>query len=114
MLLDGELRAAWREHAKQTAGPVIGAVRLCDGARPTRERDRALSAGSAWGRVLPAGLVGWAAADSKEHAATAIKFSTALLHDRQSVGDHGGGDTSAHRDSGYATRNLGPYTALAY
>jgi hypothetical protein len=64
--------------------------------------------------VLQACLVAWAATDAPEHAKTALRFFDALLDDLDRVGDRGGGDKSAQRDSGYAIRNLGPYTALAY
>lgn len=114
MLLDDELRATWRAHAKLSGGPVVGAIRLCEQGRTTHEHDRALYHGSEWGKLLQACLVAYAATDSKEHAAGAIKFFKALIDDLDRVGDGAGGDTAARRDSGYAIRNLGPYTALAY
>jgi hypothetical protein len=64
--------------------------------------------------VLQACLVSWAATDSKDDAATAIKYMTALLDDLDRIGDGRGGERAAWRDSGYAIRNLAPYTALAY
>jgi hypothetical protein len=114
MLLDKQLRAQWRAMAKLEAGPVVGAIRLCEQARTTRDYDRALYQGSAWSRVLQACLVAWAATDSKDDAATAIKYFTALIDDLDRIGDDRGGDTAAQRDHGYAIRNLGPYTALTY
>src|SRR5262249_16245461 len=65
-------------------------------------------------KVLQACLVAWAATEKPEHARTAIRFFTALLDDLDKIGDGLGGDESARRDHGYAIRNLGPYTALAY
>jgi hypothetical protein len=114
MLLDKQLRAQWHAMAKLPAGPVVGAIRLCEEARTTRDHDRALYQGSAWARVLQACLVAWAATDSKDDAATAVKYFTALIDDLDRLGDGRGGDDAAQRDHGYAIRNLGPYTALAY
>ena len=114
MLLDKELRSAWRQHAKLSAGPVVGAIRLCDEGRTTKEHDRALYQGSAWSKLLQACLVAYAATDSKEHAAGAIKFFEALLDDLDGMDDGRGGDEAVRRDSGYSIRNLGPYTAIAY
>lgn len=114
MVLDADVRAQWRAMAKLSAGPVVGAIRLCDGARSSRGHERALYQGSEWARVLQACLVAWAATDSDDHAATAVKYFTALIDDLDTIGDGRGGDEAARRDSGYAIRMLGPYTALAY
>ncbi len=114
MLLDNELRAAWRTYAKLTAGPVVGAIRLCDEGRTTKEHDRAVYQGSEWSKLLQACLVAYAATDSKDHAAGAIKFFNALLDDLDAVGDARGGDEAVRRDHGYSIRNLGAVTALAY
>ncbi|MDB4955676.1 MAG: hypothetical protein JWO36_3245 [Myxococcales bacterium] len=114
MLLDPELHAAWTAQAKAEHGPVVGAIALCDDAARSHEHDRALYQGSEWAKVLQACLVAWAATDDQAHAATAIRFFTALIDDLDDIGDHRGGDEAARRDSGYAIRNLGPYTALAY
>ncbi|HEY5920037.1 MAG TPA: hypothetical protein VIV11_00140, partial [Kofleriaceae bacterium] len=70
--------------------------------------------GSEWAKVLQACLVAWVATDSKDDAATAIKYFTALLDDLDRIGDGRGGDQAARRDQGYSIRNLAPYTALAY
>lgn len=113
MLLDPELRSAWQAQAQALRGPVRGSIALCESGR-TNRHDRAVYQGAEWSRVLQACLVAWAATDNPQHATTAIKFFTALLDDRDVIGDGQGGDTSAQRDSGYAIRNLGPYTALAY
>jgi hypothetical protein len=114
MLLDEHLESTWHAHAKLAAGPVIGAIRLCDEGRTTREHDRALYQGAEWAKMLQACLVAYAATDSKDHAAGAMKFFKALIDDLDTVGDGRGGDQAARRDHGYAIRNLGPYTALAY
>ena len=114
MLLDNELRAAWRAQAKQGRGPVVGAIRLCDDARTTGSSDGALYQGALWASTLQACLVAWAATDDRDHAKTALRFFTALLDDLDRVGDGRGGDAAAQRDAGYSIRNLGPYTALAY
>jgi hypothetical protein len=114
ILLDGELRAALHELAKLPHGPVKGAIALCEDARVTKEHEHAVYQGSEWAKVLQACLVAYAATDSKDDAATAVRYFTALLDDLDVVGDHRGGDESARRDDGYAIRNLGPYTAIAY
>lgn len=114
MLLDNDLRATWKTYAKLPVGPIVGAINLCNDARTTKEHYRALYQGAEWARVLQACLVAWAATDSKDHAATAIQYFTALLDDLDSVGDHRGGDDAVRRDHGYSIRNLGPYAALAY
>lgn len=114
MLLDRELRAQWKAMAKLGAGPVVGAIRLCEEARTSRDHDRALYQGSEWAKLLQACLVAWAATDSKDDAATAVKFFTALLDDLDTVGDGRGGDAAVRRDHGYSIRMLAPYTALAY
>jgi hypothetical protein len=114
MLLTPGLRTAWKAHAKLSAGPVVGAIRLCEQGRTTKEHDRALYQGSEWGKLLQSCLVAYAATDDKNHAAGAIKFFEALLDDLDAMDDNRGGDEAARRDSGYAIRNLGPYTAIAY
>ncbi|MGE0869621.1 MAG: hypothetical protein AB7P03_13735 [Kofleriaceae bacterium] len=114
IILDGKLKAAWKAQAKEARGPVPGSIALCRNARDTHEHDRAVYQGSEWSRVLQGCLVAWAATDDPAHATTAIKFFKALLDDLEQIGDGQGGDQSASRDSGYAIRNLGPYTALAY
>ncbi len=114
MLLDAELKQTWRVHAKVSAGPVIGSIRLCEEGRTTKEHDRALYQGAEWARLLQACLVAYAATDSDDHAKGAMKFFTALIDDLDTMDDGRGGDDAAKRDSGYAIRNLGPYTALAY
>lgn len=114
MLLDPSLRAAWHEQAQAEHGPVKGAIALCADARDGHDHDAAVYQGSEWAKVLQACLVAYAATDNKDDAATAIRFFTALLDDLDQIGDHRGGDEAARRDDGYAIRNLGPYTALAY
>jgi MYXO-CTERM domain-containing protein len=109
-----DVRAAWRQQASEEHGPVKGAIALCDEARTSQEHDRAQYQGSEWAKTLQACLVAWAATDSNDHAQTAIKFMTALFDDLDQLGDGKGGDAAARRDDGYAIRNLGPYTALAY
>jgi hypothetical protein len=114
MLLDAELRAAWKADAKANRGPVKGAIALCSNARDTGEHDRAVYQGAEWAKVLQACLVAWAATDDASFSKTAIRFFNALLDDLDRIGDGLGGDKAATRDDGYAIRNLGPYTALAY
>ena len=114
MLLDADLKKAWQAQAKLAHGPVVGAIKVCGEAGTTHEHDHALYQGAEWAKVVQACLVAWAATDDDAHAQTAIRFFTALLDDLDVVGDGKGGDKAASRDDGYAIRNLGPYTALAY
>ena len=114
MLLDPQVSSAWKAQATAGRGPVVGAIKMCVEAHDTAEHDNAVYQGSEWAKVLQACLVAWAATEKPEHAQTAIKYFTALLDDLDKVGDKQGGDKAATRDSGYAIRNLAPYTALAY
>ncbi len=114
ILLDAELRAAWKAEAAANRGPVKGAIALCQSARDTAEHDRAVYQGSEWAKILQACLVAWAATDQADYAKVAIRFYKALLDDLDRIGDGLGGDKAATRDDGYAIRNLGPYTAIAY
>ena len=113
MLLDKELQAAWKIQAQEERGPVVGAIALCTSGQ-SGAHDRGLYQGAEWSRVLQACLVAWAATSDPQHATTAIKFFSALLDDKERIGDGGGGETAVQRDSGYVIRNIGPYTALAY
>ncbi|HEX7842843.1 MAG TPA: hypothetical protein VF469_35460, partial [Kofleriaceae bacterium] len=114
MLLDAGLRTAWQARHKENRGPVIGAIALCDDAGNTQEHAHALYMGGEWKKMLQACLVAWAATGDRAHAAAALRYFTALLDDLDVLGDGKGGDAAANRDSGYAIRNLAPYTALAY
>ena len=113
MLLDKELQIAWKTQAQDQRGPVVGAIGLCMSGQ-TGAHDRGLYQGTEWARVLQACLVAWAATNDPQHATTAIKFFSALLDDKERIGDRMGGETAVQRDSGYVIRNIGPYTALAY
>jgi hypothetical protein len=114
LLLDDELRAVWRPLARQPRGPVATAIRVCRDAGGAGKYEGALYQGAAWAKALQACLVAHVATGREEHARTAIRFFTALIDDLDKVGDKLGGDEAARRDHGYAIRNLGPYTALAY
>ncbi|HEY0482135.1 MAG TPA: hypothetical protein VGD37_31665, partial [Kofleriaceae bacterium] len=112
MLLDAGLRAAWQAQRKD--GQVRRVIELCDDADNTREHAGAQYMGSEWKKMLQACLVAWATTGERGHAASAIRYFTALLDDLDTLGDGKGGDAAANRDSGYAIRNLAPYTAIAY
>lgn len=101
--------------AKTRGSAVAGAVADCReiaGAPGRFGRDGYM--GLDWARSLQTCLVAWRATGEDKHAQTALVYFKALLDDRTEVGDGKGGDKSASRDSGYAIRALGPYTALAY
>lgn len=67
-----------------------------------------------WAHHLQACLVAYAATGQDDHAATAMRYFIGMLDDLERLGDGKGGDEAARRDSGYAIRAMGPYTALAY
>ena len=69
MLLDKELKAAWKAQAEDRRGPVVGAIALCTSGQ-TGAHDRGLYQGAEWSRVLQACLVAWAATDDPQHATT--------------------------------------------
>src|SRR5262249_15737233 len=81
--------------------------------RGSRDHVAAQYMGWEWKKMLQACLVAWAATGERDHAATALKYFTALLDDLDAVGDGKGGDAAGSRDDAYSIRNLG-YTALAY
>jgi uncharacterized protein (TIGR03382 family) len=114
ILLDATVRSAWKAALEQGRGPVAGAAQLCDEDRSRRDHDGSLYMGAEWAKMLQACLVAWAASDKPEYLASALKYFTALLDDLDKIGDGKGGDKAAIRDAGYAIRNLGPYTAIAY
>jgi MYXO-CTERM domain-containing protein len=114
MLLDAPLRAAWQAQVHAPHSPVARAIALCSDAGTTDKYDGAQYQGSEWAKTLQACLVAWGATGEARHAATSIRFFTALIDDLDQVGDKKGGDKAGWRDSGYAIRMLGPYTALAY
>jgi len=114
MLLDAPLREAWQAQIAQPHSPVARAIAMCSDAGTTHKYDGAQYQGSEWAKVLQACLVAWAATGDAHHAATSIRFFTALIDDLDQIGDGKGGDRAAWRDSGYAIRMLAPYTALAY
>lgn len=115
LFLDDATRAAWKAKARQSGTTVAAAVDTCKTitARP-KEHERDLYMGLDWARYLQACLVAWAATGEDAHARTAIKYFTALIDDLANVGDGQGGDKAANRDSGFAIRAEGPYTAIAY
>jgi uncharacterized protein (TIGR03382 family) len=114
LLLDANLRAAWKAALQDGRGPLVGAVTLCDEDRTRRDHDGALYMGAEWAKMLQACLVAWAATDKHDYGVAALKYFTALIDDLDKIGDAKGGDKAASRDSGYPIRNLGPYTAIAY
>lgn len=114
MLLDANLRAAWKAQVKDSHGPVHDAIALCDEDRSTHNHDGASYMGSEWSKMLQACLVAWAATDKREYVTSSLKYLTALIDDLDKIGDGKGGDQAARRDSGYPIRNLAPYAAIAY
>ncbi len=115
LLLDDQVRAAWKKQAAQAGTAVNRAVERCNqiGKNPG-EFKRDLYMGLDWAGYLQNCLVAWAATGKASHADTAMIYFTAMLDDLDNVGDGKGGNNAARRDSGFAMRAMGPYTALAY
>ena len=115
LFLDDAVRKTWAAQAKQKGSAIARSVDACktiagDPARHVRD----LYMGLDWARHLQHCLVAWAATGDDRAAKTALRYFTALIDDLENVGDGKGGDKAATRDSGFAIRALGPYTALAY
>ena len=115
IVLDDKLKARWKKLAKDKDSFTAKAVKRCAdiGKRP-KEFAKDLYMGLDWAQHLQACLVAWAATDDDKHAKTAMIYFRAMLDDLSTVGDGKGGDEAARRDSGFAIRAMGPYTALAY
>ena len=115
LILDESVRAAWKKQAGQSNSPVGRAVARCEElpGNPTEFR-RDLYMGLDWAGFLQNCLVAWAATGKDAAAATAMSYFVAMLDDLAVIGDGKGGNNAARRDSGFAIRAMGPYTALAY
>ena len=115
LFADQRIIVAWREAARKSDSAVRYAIDRCAAfaARPS-EFSRDGYMGLDWAQYLQACLVAWKATDELRYARTAHRYFLALIDDLQEVGDGKGGDKAASRDSGFAIRALGPYTALAY
>jgi hypothetical protein len=115
LFLDDGTLSGLRELAQRGENPVAGAVRRCREVESSPEafsRDGYM--GLDWAQYLQACLIAWKATGRDGAARTATRYFRALLDDLQVVGDGRGGDQAASRDSGFAMRAHGPYTALAY
>lgn len=115
LLLDDKLRASWKALAAKAGSPVARAVDRCKqiGGNP-KEFARDLYMGLDWAGYLQNCLVAWAATGNDAYADTTMRYFAAMLDDLEQVGDGKGGNNAARRDSGFAMRAMGPYTALAY
>jgi hypothetical protein len=115
LLLDDTLKASWKKLATQADSPVARAVDRCKQITENpKDFTRDLYMGLDWAGYLQNCLIAWAATGNKTYADTAMVYFTAQLDDLAIVGDGKGGNQAAWRDSGYAIRAMGPYTALAY
>jgi uncharacterized protein (TIGR03382 family) len=119
VLLTPALRARWQALASVKGSSVEVSIRHCAdvAARPAEFAPSGYQQLD-WAKHLQACLVAWAAtpdaAAADAHAKVAMTYFTAMLDDRDRVGDGAGGDTLVSQDSGFAIRAIGPYTALAY
>ena len=115
LFLDDKIRATWKAQATQSGTVVHAAVATCKQiTADPKEHQRDLYMGLDWARYLQTCLIAWAATNDDAHAKTALVYFKALLDDLAVVGDGAGGDKAANRDSGFAIRAEGPYTAIAY
>ncbi|MBK7191008.1 MAG: hypothetical protein IPH80_00740 [Myxococcales bacterium] len=115
LFLDAPTRAALQAQQKAKGAAVAAAIGVCRGIdKDDGNHTHAGYMGLEWARYLQACLVAWAATDDDGDARRAIKFHTALIDDLDRLGDRKGGDTAANRDSGFAIRALGVYTAISY
>lgn len=115
LFAEADTLAGLRARARVSGSAVAAAIRRCDDlARAPKSFADDHYMGLDWAQQLQACLIAWRATDRDSHARTALVYFQALLDDLDTVGDGKGGDAAARRDSGYAMRALGPYTALAY
>ncbi len=114
LFADADTLAGLRVRAA-AGGAVAVAVRRCEdiGSAPKNFADDHYM-GMDWAQQLQACLIAWRATGRDPYARTAMVYFKALLDDLATVGDGKGGNEAARRDSGYAMRAEGPYTALAY
>lgn len=114
LFLSPVLSTQWRD-MRSKPGAVADAIAGCRrAAQASGSTAKDHYMGLDWARALQACLVAWAATNDDAHAKTAMRYFVALLDDLSEIGDGKGGDEAARRDSGFAMRALGPYTALAY
>ena len=115
IVLDDALKATWKKAAKDPTSVVSRMISKCDviGKDP-KEYDHDVYMSFTWATSIQNCLVAWVVTDKAVYANTAIRYFTAILDDRQELGDGKGGDESIRRDSGYPMRVMGPYSALAY
>ena len=115
LFLDEKTQLNLRELGTKSGTAVSAAIRRCrelEASPETFARDGYM--GLDWAQHLQTCLVAWKATGKEGAARGAIRYFRALLNDLEVVGDGKGGDRAASRDSGYAMRAHGPYTALAY
>ena len=113
--LDGATQSGLRAQASDPGSAVTRGAARCSAAR----NDPGSYAQGGWQGfefvlTLSGCLASWAATDSADDLATAIKYWTVLLDDYQTVGDGAGGDAVVTHDTGYAMRTFAPYSAIAY
>ena len=115
LFLDEKTQRNLRELGNKSGTAVSAAVRRCKELESSPEsfaRDGYM--GLDWAQYLQSCLVAWKATGKESAARGSIRYFRALLNDLEVVGDGKGGDRAASRDSGFALRAHGPYTALAY
>ncbi len=113
IFLTGPVLTALTAKSKDAASMTAKAIKTCDSVA-TSPGDWFDGNGFEWGAGATACGLAWQLTKKPEHAASGIKLLTALLDDKNSLGDGGGGDLVVQQDSGYFIRIYGPYAGLAY
>lgn len=118
--LDAGVVSAWQGMQNDPASPVARAIDTCTDAHdnPSDYADGEYQ-GFAWVEALGACLVAFATTNDAEHRDTAIVYLSALLDDRETVGDgngpsYNGGVGIVSQDTGYSMRTHGVWAALGY
>jgi len=112
LLLDDDARKRLRAAATSGTPAWKAVVTHCD--RYADGSERSGYQGFDWAYAMAELSLCWHATGQRRYADGAIIYLTALLDDKERVGDGGGGDKRVESDSGYPIRTIGVYSALGY
>lgn len=112
IVLDGDTLAALKK-AAAAESPAF---------KTLRERCRVFSSGDKssgylglqWAEAVISLTLCWHATEEERYADLAVRYLTALIDDREAIGDGKGGDKEVRRNSGYPIRAHGVGAALGY
>ena len=115
IFLTAPVLSALDAKSKVATSATANLVKLCDdvAANPSKWTHQP-DYDFVWGIGATACGIAWQLTKNDAHAANGIKLLTALLDDRNDIGDGAGGNDVVQHDSGYYIRVFGPYSALAY